>query len=172
MITNKLKINDSTTEFLIIASPHAHSKIISDLNLHVGNSVMKPSKSIKNLGVIIDKNLNVESQVPNICKSTHFHLRNIGSISFYLSDPSANQLVHSFLTSRLDYCNLLLIGLPDSQIHRLQRIQNSTAHGVLKIRKYDHIFPVLSQLHCLPVKKRTQFKMLLLTYWCLHGMAP
>ena len=121
---------------------------------------------------MFDKNLNMEAQVTNICKSANFHLRNIGAIRSTLTDSSAEQLVHSFITSRLDYCNSLLIGLPDTQIKRLQRIQNNAARIVARIKKFDHVSQILSELHWLPVKKRIQFKMLLLTYRCLHGMAP
>ena len=128
--------NKSRVTVTFIVMTHAHHRwnncalfsqndpemagFVFDLYFHVGDSVIKPSKSAKNLGVIIEKNLNMESQVTNICKSTHFHLRNIGSIRSYLIDSSAKHLVFSFITSRLDYCNSLVIGLPDSQINRLQ----------------------------------------------------
>jgi hypothetical protein len=130
MIQNKLKINDSKTEFLILASPNAYSKLNSDLELHVGNSHIKPAPSAKNLGVIFDKHLQMEAQVTGICRSANFHLRNIGAIRHLLTDSSSQKLVHSFITSRLDYCNSLLIGLPDSQLNRLQRIQNNAARVV------------------------------------------
>ena len=172
MITNKLKINDSKTEFLVLASPNTHAKLPSDLNIKVGNCVIRPSESAKNLGVIFDKKINMHSHITAICKAANFHLRNIGAIRPALTDTSTAQLVHAFITARLDYCNSLLIGLDDTHISRLQRIQNNAARVVSKMKKFDHISPVLTQLHWLPIKKRIQFKLLLLTYRCLHGMAP
>ena len=114
----------------------------------------------------------MESQVTNICKSAHFHLRNIGSIRHVLTESSSAQLVHALISSRLDYCNSLLNGIPDSQIKRLQKVQNNAARVVCRIRKYDHITPTLQSLHWLPVKSRIQFKTLLLTYQSLHGRSP
>jgi hypothetical protein len=172
MIQNKLKINDSKTEFIILASPNALSKLQSNLKLHIGKSCINPASSAKNLGVIFDKHLKMEAQVTNICKSANFHLRNIGAIRHLLTDSSAQQLVHSFITSRLDYCNSLLIGLPDSQLNRLQRIQNNAARVVSKTKKFDHVSPVLKSLHWLPIRKRIEFKTLLLSYRCVNGMAP
>jgi hypothetical protein len=130
MIANKLKINDSKTEFLVLATPNAHAKLPSDLNIKVGKCVIKPSECAKNVGVIFDKKVNMQAQVTSICKAANFHLRNIGAIRSALTYFSTNQLVHAFITARLDYCNSLLIGLEDKQINRLQRIQNNAARIV------------------------------------------
>ena len=173
MIKNKLKINDSKTEFIILASPHSHKEYISSgLNLTVGNSVIKPSQAVRNLGVMLDNTLKMDSHVTSVCKSANFHLRNIGSIRSSLTDSAAAQLVHSFITSRLDYCNSLLVGLSDNQIQKLQRIQNNAARMVRKIGKFEHISPVLAELHWLPVAKRIDFKLLLIVFKCLNNMAP
>ena len=76
------------------------------------------------------------------------------------------------MTSRLDYCNALLGGCPASLINRLQLVQNAAARVLTRTRKYDHITPILSSLHWLPVKYRIDYKLLLLTYKALNGLAP
>ena len=80
-------------------------------------------------------------------------------------------VLHAFVTSRIDYCNGLLYGLPDREIGKLQRVQNATARLLTSCKKYDHITPVLRKLHWLPVKYRINFKILLLTFKALHGIA-
>ena len=81
-------------------------------------------------------------------------------------------VVHAVVTSRIDYCNSLLYGISDYNISRLQWIQNSAASIVTHTRKYDHITPIFQKLHWLPVRQRIHFKMLLVTYKSINGMAP
>ena len=76
------------------------------------------------------------------------------------------------MSSRLDYCNSLLYGLPQVQIEKLQRVQNAAARLIFKEPKFSHITPVLYQLHWLPIKYRIEFKILLFTFKAIHGMAP
>ncbi len=90
----------------------------------------------------------------------------------YLDQQSAKQIVHALVISRLDCCNSLLCGLPADLLNRLQRVQNACARTIMMCRKYDHITPVLKELHWLPIAQRIQFKVLMLTYKCLHGLAP
>lgn len=172
MISNKLKINDDKTEFLIIGSKHTHSNLKSSPELLVGNSKITPSASARNLGATFDQYMSMEQHVTNTSKSVHFHLRNIGSLRGILTESATTQLVHSLISSRLDYCNSLLKGIPDSQVQRLQRLQNHAARIVSRVGKFDHIQPVLKKLHWLPVKERIDFKVLLLTHKSLLGKAP
>ncbi len=76
------------------------------------------------------------------------------------------------MTSRLDYCKALLGGLSARLINNLQMVQNAAARVVTRTRNYDHISPVLSTLHWLPIKHCIDFKMLLITYKALNGLAP
>ena len=80
--------------------------------------------------------------------------------------------MHAFMTSRLDYCNALMYRLPACIISKLQRLQSSAARIVIRSRKFDHITPILRDLHWLPVSKRISFKVLILTYRALHDLAP
>ncbi len=79
------------------------------------------------------------------------------------------KLVHAFMTSRLDYCNALLGGCPATSINKLQIVQNAV---LTRSRKYDHITPILRSLHWLPIKFRISYKILLLAYKALNGLAP
>ena len=147
-------------------------KAPAGMELSVGQSSIKPSTSCRNLGAIFDNNQKMDIHISSVCRVTHFHLRNIGAIRSHLTDSATASLVHLLVTSRLDYCNSLLYGLPDNQLNRLQHIQNIAARIVTRAPKHDHITPVLEQLHWLPVRMRVLYKLLVLTYRAMEDKGP
>ena len=171
MTYNKLKLNDDKTEFLVISSPY-YQDSLAKTHLRIGNSVISPSKTARNLGVMFDNVLNVNNHITLICKSASFKLYKLGKIRNYLTQEAAAQLIHAFVTSRLDYCNSLLFGLPSTSLYRLQRIQNIAARILTRTKKFDHITPVLKSLHWLPIHLRIKFKILLLCFRIINGLAP
>ena len=84
MITNKLKINDSKTEFIVFRSPQLRCDL-SGLSVNVGESEITQSSKVRDLGVTFDKFLNFDDHITAICRSTYFHIRNIGKIRNLLS---------------------------------------------------------------------------------------
>ncbi len=170
MIQNKLKINDNKTEFMMIKSPH--TKLDTNIEFEIGSTKIEQSKSCRNLGVIFDCEMKLDDQIQSMCKSANFHLRNIRAVRQLLPDSAVKQLVHALVTSRLDYCNSLLYGLPDYKISRLQRILNTAGRIVARCPKRTHITPILHELHWLPVEMRIRFKLLLLVFKCVNHLAP
>lgn len=79
----------------------------------------------------------------------------------FLSVPDLETVIHAFISTRLDYCNALYVGISQSLISRLQLVQNAAARLLTGIKKREHITPVLKRLHWLPVKYRIQYKVLL-----------
>ena len=67
-------------------------------------------------------------------------------------------LVHAFISSCLEYCNSLLYGVGDGLLKKLQAVQNAAARVVMGTNKFDHITPVLRDLHWLPVRQRIKYK--------------
>jgi hypothetical protein len=171
MKINFLKLNDNKTEFILIGSQQKLNKI-TDLHITIGDSVIPPAEQVRNLGVIMDASMTLTSHVSSIIKSASFQIRNLGRIRNFLSEQATEQLVHAFITSRLDMGNSLLAGLPKNQIHRLQLKQNMAARLVTRTKPSDHITPVLFDLHWLPVHLRVQYKLLLLTYRAVNDQAP
>ena len=110
------------------------------------------------------------SQVANICKNASYSLYRISKVRKYIDNTTCERLVHAFISSKLDYCNSLLAGLPNYLIKRLQVIQNSAARLVtgINLRMSIHITPVLRQLHWLPLSQRIDFKILCLIFKCVH----
>ena len=72
----------------------------------------------------------------------------------------------------IDFCNALLLDLPESTVGKLQRCQKMVERVVARARKCDHITPVLMQLYWLPVFDRVHLKVLLQVYKAFHGLAP
>jgi len=168
---NFLKLNTSKTEALLVGSRSVLSKSQS-FSLLIDNCSVNFSSQVKSLGVIFDGLLSFSSHINAISRATSFHLRNIARLRSSLSQHCTEVLIHALVTSRIDYCNSLLFGIPEKQLHRLQLIQNSAARIVTHSNIFDHITPVLYQLHWLPVRYRVHYKILLLTYKALHNLAP
>ncbi|KAI4898285.1 hypothetical protein NFI96_024414 [Prochilodus magdalenae] len=109
-------------------------------------------------------------QAPEVIKHPHsptFLAVFPGTPSPFRSCPGTSRY-----TTVLDYCNALFHGLPSKTLRPLQYIQNSAARVLVRTKKSAHITPILLQLHWLPVTERIHYKILLLTFKALHGLAP
>ena len=103
--------------------------------------------SVRNLGVTLDSTLSLHQYLMNICRAAYLELRRINSIRNFLSVDAVKTLVCSLLLFRLDYCNSLLVGLPQYHIKRLQGVQNAAARSILRTPRSEHISPLLQNLH-------------------------
>ena len=171
MLSNRLLINDSKTEFIIIGSKQKISKINFN-EITVGESTIEPVEAVLSLGMWFDSHMSMDIHIGRVCSKAFRSLYNIRKRRKFLSEDTTKISVHAFVTSHLDYCNSLFYGLPQSQYDRLQRVLNAAARVFCLIPKFDHITPVLIGLHWLPVRYRVIFKILLLVYKALHANVP
>jgi len=137
-----------------------------------GSRRVKPSSTVLDLGVNIDGQLTMADHVAALRRSCLFQLRQLRMVRSSLTLKAAKTLVHAFVSSRLDYCNSLLYGIGDGLLTKLQTVQNAAERVVTGTKKFDHITPVLRQFHWLPVRQRITFKLAMITFKCLHGLAP
>jgi hypothetical protein len=166
-----LKLNEARTEVLVITTPTI-SKNLSLPQLQLGDSVITPSQKVRDLGFTFDSNMKLDGHVQSVCRSAYHHMHNIFRVRHYIDTQSAKTLVHWLITSRLDYCNGLLFGIPEHLMQKLQRVQNTAARLVTGTARSEHITPQLIQLHWLPVQYRVKYKTILTTFKALHGLTP
>ena len=112
--------------------------------------------------------LSMSTHISKLCSSAFFHLHYISRIRKFLSPGETKSLVHAFVTSRVDYCNSLLYGLPASQLNKVQRVLNTAARLVCCAPRFSHITPLMYELHWLPLKQRIHFKILLFAFKAIH----
>ena len=170
MLHNKLKLNKDKTELLILSSSF-HPKPNID-SLEVAGEMVNCLPKARNIGVLFDTSLLMIPRVDSICKTAFFHLHNIAKIRRFLTPNTTKTIVHVFVTSKVDYCNSLLYGLPRFLLQKLQQLLNCAARLVCHSRKFDHITPIMIELHWLPIEQRVHFKILLITVKTLNQLAP
>jgi hypothetical protein len=99
-------------------------------------------------------------------------LRQLRTIRRSASRTVIQSLVTSLVLSRLDYGNTTLAGIPQYLLRRLQSVMNAAARLIYSSSRFDHITPLLRQLHWLKAKERTDYKLAVLVHKCMHGIAP
>ena len=114
----------------------------------------------------------MSNHITQVCRSMNLHFRSIGRIRRYLDKDSTETIVHALVTSRLDCNNALLAGLPDTQVKRLQRLQNTAVRITTKTPKRMSVETARQGLHWLPVKRRIVYKILLYIFKAQHNLAP
>jgi len=81
-------------------------------------------------------------------------------------------LVTSFIASKVDYCNVAFAKLARCELDCIQSVLNAAARLTAGARKFDHVTPLLENLHWLRVPERIQCKLCVLVHRCLNGAAP
>ncbi len=158
MKDHHLQLNLARTELLVVPwNPSFHHNFTTQL----GTSTITPSKTTRNLGVVIDDQLTFSDHTAKTTWSCRFALFNIRKIRPFLLEHASQFLVQALVLSKLDYCNALLAGLPASSIKPLQLIQNTAARYIFNVPKRMHITPLIINLHWLPIAARIKFKALI-----------
>src|SRR6218665_2168843 len=110
--------------------------------------------NVKLLGVIFDSILSMDKQVNTVVKACNFHTRGLRHVRSCLTPEAARTITIGLVISKLDYCNSLLYCTSESNINKLQRVQNDLARVVLRAPWRYHAAPLLRDLHWPPIRFR------------------
>ena len=172
MADHYLQLNPGKTEIIVFGPKQMLS------NLEINGIFIKPSVCIrlvnvaKNLGFTLDSALTLDPQIRKLKAANCHKLRNIAKMKPFLSEKQMQIIVQSLVISSLDYCNAIYYGAKQSVLKQLQLLQNRACRIIKGLKKREGVEEHLKDLHWLKVQERIEFKILLLTYKSLHGLAP
>lgn len=121
------------------------------LAAYLDSRALKSKELASNLGVLMGSNHSFSSHVKAVTKSAFNHLKNANKIRDFLTNPGLQELIHTFISTRIDYYNSLLTGFPKKTIKQLHLIQNAADRVLTRSKRGEHITPILKSLLCLPV---------------------
>uniref|UniRef100_A0A4W3IID0 Reverse transcriptase domain-containing protein n=1 Tax=Callorhinchus milii TaxID=7868 RepID=A0A4W3IID0_CALMI len=135
---NFLQLNVSKTEALLVGSRQSRLHTLGASSISIHGCTLSLTKPFRNLDVLFDPGLSFLPHIHAMTGTAYHHLRNIARLRHCLTPQAAKTLTHTFVTSRLNYGNSLLIGLPNASLH------NSADRVFLHTRFRDPITPTLA----------------------------
>jgi len=168
MAANRLPMNLAKTDILWCPTSDQPSDSLLTL---VGVTVL-PSSEVRNLGAVFDSDLSLKAHVSQLTARCYSCLRRIKSCRRALTRTTAATVVNSLIVTRLDYCNGFLAGSTKQMLDKLQWVLNCSARVICGGNSSHHVTLLLRDyLHWLRARERISFKLCILVYKALHGLA-
>jgi len=171
MCSNGLQLSPAKTEILWFTSSHRQIQI-PQAPFCMGTATIAPSCVVRDLGIYLNSNLSMTTHISKTVLNCFAAMRLICSVRRSVSKAVLLLLVTALVLSHVDYGNAALAGLPARQLCRLQSVLHAVARIVLRAWKFDHVTPLLRELHWLWIPERITFKLSCLVFRSLNGTAP
>jgi len=167
-----LFLNASKTEIMLIGPNSKLKQVqIHGVVLHDG-TCLRFHETAKNLGVYFDSTLKFDTQINKVISTSYLALRNISRMKKYLNVSQLTALCNALVLSKLDYANSLYFGITAHQLSKLQMVQNSAARLIFSRKRRESIHDAISNVHWLRVRERIYFKIIIIMFKCIIGLAP
>ena len=158
-----LLANDEKTEVILFTSKHGW-KSLPNIAVSVGEQQQRDHPPSVISGYI--------RPTSKYYPARELRIAELDIITSEIYNFAAKSLVRVLVTSRLDYCNSILRGLPVNRLAKMQRLQNACASISTRTSRRSRITPVLKELHWFPVHSRIQYKIMSQTSRAIHHQAP
>ena len=177
MIDNYMKLNESKTELLVIGKQSILKELQTSVTVKFGEVEVQQTEckgdSWKSLGVKFDQSMKMERQVNSVKQKSMWTVSNLIKIGRFLDQDIKLTLVKQLVISKLDYCNVLYVNLPMKTLKKLKSALNCGIRFIYNISdRNEDLLPFYRKAHILPIEQRIHFKVCLLAYKVVNGIAP
>ena len=172
-LNNGLQLNTKKTQCIFIGSRQNISQIPPNTSIHIGDTTVKPSVSVKNLGIYMDCHLSFDVHIRELCKKVMGVLLYINRIKENFDRATRHIVVQALALSLVNYGNIVWGTTCNSHILRVQKMQNFAAKVIDgKAKKFDHVTPILNELRWLTTEKQITFDSAVTVYKSLRKLSP
>ena len=166
MNENDLKLNTTKTKVMIIGN-----NIIND-DIKINNTILEIVNEYKYLGVIIDNKLKFDKYARYICNKMAQKTNILARIQNKLNYINKIQIYKSIIAPYIEFCSSILFMCNDTDIERIQKIQNRAMRIILKMPKTTPINIMLNMLQWLNVRERIMLKILIFIHKIIQEKTP
>ncbi|XP_069478233.1 dihydropyrimidinase-like [Ambystoma mexicanum] len=120
MLNNKLALNKSKTELMIVGSMAAIKKLdIRYCSFRLGADLIAPVLKLKIQGAILNQSLSMGPHVSSIVSAAVYYIKLLHHLKPLISQASAETIDRAIIGAKIDYCGSLLVGISTYDMHRL-----------------------------------------------------
>jgi len=142
MAANRLQLNHAKSKVLWCSSTGRQHQIPSRA-VRIGSTAVQPASAVRDLGIMLDAEVTMSTQVSAVVKASFAALRRIRSVRRSIPRHALLTLIQALVVSKVDYCNSVLAGVSNTLLRRLQSVLNAAERLVFSARKSEHITPLL-----------------------------
>lgn len=168
-----LQINTLKTNAMLFCGKSVYEYLKSNVHIYINNEEIIFVDSVKNLGLIFDKDFKFTNHVSMLIKKSYISLRLLFSNKNIINFKIRKKLCECIVLSVFNYCNMIYYPCLDLRDrNRLQKIQNTCCRLIYGLRKYDHISAKIKEIKWLKVTYIYQFHLLKFVHRLLLTSTP
>ena len=119
-----------------------------------------------------DSSLTFHEHITKTVSSCFSSLAQINCVKHVFDRSTLTTIINTLVFSKLFYCSSIWSNAEDTNLLKLQAVQNFASRIICGSRKFDHVTPLLKELHWLPIKAQLYLCDAVLAFMCMTGSAP
>lgn len=168
---NRLDVNVNKTKVMIIRGVRK-TVVESNVVIKLKGEILEMVNEIKYLGIIIDKNLNFSAHADYISRKAGVKLGVLRRVSEDMSRDMRCRIYNTIVAPLFEYCASILIGLSETNVQRLQKLQNQGMRIILRRDRKEKIRNMIEELKFMYVKERIEYNVCILVYKIVNELCP